>query len=167
MAKQTKKPQKLRTVQDKEYAVFLRGVVENKREFREALVLEMPQKKVGDIKKLLDSYVAVFHRKGIPIKTLDERYRLVGGEIKECILMLEPLTPIRIDQRIVNRHYVVIKQEVRAGEPYVIVTFYLNTQSDAEIKKMDAVLSILASHLMTKGFKLIDERLVRFNPEER
>ena len=156
----------MRIVQDREYAGFLRGVVENKREFREALVLEMPQKKVGDIKKLLDSYVAVFHRKGIPIKTLDERYRLVGGEIKECILMLEPLTPIRIDQRIVNRHYVVIKQEVRAGEPYVIVTFYLNTQSDVEIKQMDKVLSLLARHLKTKGFKIVEEKLVGFNPEE-
>ncbi len=167
MAKKVKKPTSVEVpITADEYVKFTERL-RNARNFRKALSLEMQQKEAKDVKKLLQSYVNIFYKKGIGLKVVSERYRAIGGKQREFILAIDPLMKLKIGNNIVNTHYVIVKQEFRGGMPYVVVDFYLNIQESREVEQMDKILSVLAIELQKKGFRIIEEELARFEQRKR
>lgn len=155
----------------REYTLFKREVLDNKKDFKEPLTLEVPQKSahdVLDILKELRGYFLSLQKGKIPTEIESEKHYTLSGTQRDFVLKISPISKMTREGRIVNYHYIVIRQFVREGKPFIRIDTYLNTQYEREGIQMDSVLSVLARHLEAQeSFVVKKEKLIRFEPRKQ
>ena len=151
-----------------EYAKFRKDILDIKN-FNNVLTVELPPKNKKDVASIirhLRSYFALLQKKDFPTEIVSEKHYTISGAHREFILKISPIFKIARQGVIVNYHYIVIKQFVRDGTPFISIDFYLNRQSEKDGLQMDSILSILAKHLQEEGLRVPKEQLIKFDPRE-